>query len=179
MKINDILSILLMLFSLYMAGGAVRAHDGGRMIVWLDDAIPYDERCTRLVAEEYAADIYRGQMGSEEYNRTLQHWLNEKTGGLLSDRAREEAFNADTAFAIASTFYFNGKWEEAFDKAQTHDAVFHGATGSISASLAQAFIVRQHPSTRNASIRVFRFLRFMAYSFPVRISSSVRLSFRP
>ncbi len=97
--------------------------------LWLDDAIPYDERCTRLVAEEYAADIYRGQMGSEEYNRTLQHWLNEKTGGLLSDRAREEAFNADTAFAIASTFYFNGKWEEAFDKAQTHDAVFHGATG--------------------------------------------------
>ncbi len=39
MKINDILSILLMLFSLYMAGGAVRAHDGGRMIVWLVVAI--------------------------------------------------------------------------------------------------------------------------------------------
>lgn len=97
--------------------------------LWLDDAIHYDERCTRRVAQEYAADVYRGQMGSEAYNRTLQHWLNEKTGGLLSDRAREEAFDDDTAFAIASTFYFNGKWAEPFDKAQTHDAVFHGAKG--------------------------------------------------
>lgn len=97
--------------------------------LWLDDAIPYDESCARLVAEEYAADVYRGEMGSVIYNRTLQHWLNEKTGGLLSDRAREEAFDADTAFAIASTFYFNGKWEEPFDKAKTHDAIFHGATG--------------------------------------------------
>lgn len=97
--------------------------------LWLDDAIPYDERCTRLVAQEYAADIYRGKMGSEAYNRTLQHWLNDKTGGLLSDRVQEETFDADTAFAIASTFYFNGKWEEPFDKAKTHDAVFHGATG--------------------------------------------------
>lgn len=97
--------------------------------LWLDDAIPYDERCTGLVAQEYAADVYRGKMGSDTYNRTLQHWLNDKTGGLLSDRVREETFDADTAFAIASTFYFNGKWEEPFDKAQTHDAVFHGVTG--------------------------------------------------
>ena len=35
--------------------------------LWLDDAIPYDERCTRLVAQEYAADVYRGKMGSETY----------------------------------------------------------------------------------------------------------------
>ena len=34
MSINDILSVFLILFSLYLAGGEVRAHNTGRAVLW-------------------------------------------------------------------------------------------------------------------------------------------------
>lgn len=70
MKINDILSVLLMLFSLYMAGGAVRAHDGGRMIVWLVvailNALALYLSTKRRAREEAAANALLDEERSDE-----------------------------------------------------------------------------------------------------------------
>ena len=37
------------------------------------------------LAEYYYASSYSGTMGSMEYNKMLQDWLNEQTGGLLKE----------------------------------------------------------------------------------------------
>ena len=38
------------------------------------------------LADTYYASSFRGEMGSADFNKALQDWLNEQTGGLLSDQ---------------------------------------------------------------------------------------------
>ncbi len=53
--------------------------------LWLDSGLHYKRATVKLLAEEYYASVFRGDLGSENLNKALQECLNEQTGGLLKE----------------------------------------------------------------------------------------------
>lgn len=99
--------------------------------VWLDEDIEYVQETMDTLAETYYASSYRGQMGSDGYNKALQDWLNEQTGGLLEEQAGQIELSPDTVLALATTIYFQAQWSQKFSAAQTAEDVFYTETDEV------------------------------------------------
>ncbi len=113
--------------STYVDDGSVTTLLGNSL--WLNRDISYVEETMEALQEIYYASSYQGEMGSTEYNKLLQSWLNEQTGGLLQEQAEGVELSADTVMAIASTLYFKASWAEEFSKAATEEKPFYGVDG--------------------------------------------------
>lgn len=99
--------------------------------LWMNDTVKYEKSTLETLAKKYFASSYSGTMGSKEYNKMLQDWLNKQTNGLLKEQADGIELSPDTIMAIASTIYFKGKWRNEFDKSNTKKEIFHASTGDI------------------------------------------------
>ena len=97
--------------------------------LWLDSGIPYKRETAELLAEEYYASVFQGDLGSEKLNEALRGWLNAQTGGLLAEQAAQAALPTDTALALAATLYFKGNWANEFEKSDTAPRSFYGPGG--------------------------------------------------
>lgn len=97
--------------------------------VWLSDIIDYNQSTLDLIAKNYYASSFSGTMGSAEYNKTLQNWLNEQTGGLLKEQADGVEFYDSTVLGLASTVYFKAGWKNEFSEHLTKPDIFHGTNG--------------------------------------------------
>ncbi len=103
--------------------------------LWLrdDDQAVYNEDTLTNLAQQYYAAAYRGEMGSEDYNGVLRDWINDHTGGLLSQQAENVKLNPATALALVSTLYFRGGWIDEFE--EIREGVFHAADGDVNCSM--------------------------------------------
>ena len=99
--------------------------------LWLSDSMDYNSNTLARLADSYYASAYRGEMGSEAFNKALRRWINEQTGGLLKDSADGLSLAPDTVIALASTIYFRAKWGSEFSKSATTDGVFHAPDGDV------------------------------------------------
>lgn len=99
--------------------------------VWLDDAFRFYSGTAELLAEQYYAAMYHGDLGSEEMNALLRQWLNAQTGGLLQEQTANTYLPEETVFALASTVCFSADWGKPFGEASTADAVFHAPKQDI------------------------------------------------
>ena len=99
--------------------------------VWLNDKNSYNMETLETLAEYYYASSYSGTMGSMEYNKMLQEWLNEQTGGLLKEQAEQIELDPQTVLALATTVYFRAKWANEFHPSNNTEDVFHTATGDV------------------------------------------------
>lgn len=98
---------------------------------WLSDSLSYNQETLNTLAEYYYASSFRGIMGSAAYNKMLQDWLNEQTGGLLEEQASQIEMDPLTVFALATTVYFKAKWASEFNEANNTEEIFHAATGDV------------------------------------------------
>lgn len=99
--------------------------------IWLRDDMEYDQETLKILADHYFASSYSGRMGSEEYDKKLQDWLNEQTGGLLKEQAAGIQMAPETVMALASTIYYKAKWQAEFNQQDTREEIFHGAEGDV------------------------------------------------
>lgn len=99
--------------------------------LWLDQAYPYNQATADLLAKDYYASVFCGDLGSDEMNRSLQTWLNENTGGLLKEQASQVELDPNTAMALASTLYYRAKWTGNFSAGDTAPDIFHAPDGDI------------------------------------------------
>ena len=67
-----------------------------------------------VLQESYYASVLQGEMGADETNRALAQWLNEQTNGLLEGHLSDIEFTPETVLALATTLYYNAKWETDF-----------------------------------------------------------------
>lgn len=93
--------------------------------LWLAEGAPYSQQTIDRLAQDYFAETFAGQMGSEAYNAVLRQWLDDKTGGLLSDAAAEQGFTEQTVLALASTVFMAGRWMDEFSQSSTAPGIFH------------------------------------------------------
>ena len=96
--------------------------------LWLRHDMSYNESLVKTLAEKYFASTFVGEMGSSEYDKMLQDWINEQTGGNLEEYAGKEKFDPETALSLVSTIHFKAEWEHTFSEKWTKKAVFHGKT---------------------------------------------------
>lgn len=99
--------------------------------VWLDDKISYNENILKTLADNYYASSFRGTMGSAKYNKMLQDWLNEQTGGLLEEQAGNVNMDPKTVLGLATTVYFRAKWQNEFYAPNNTEEVFHAKSGDM------------------------------------------------
>ena len=95
--------------------------------LWLSDRYSFLPESMEALARHYYASSYRGTMGSPEFDRALQDWINAQTGGLLEDQAAELEMDPRTVMALASALYFKSPWISPFSENSTAPDVFHCA----------------------------------------------------
>ena len=99
--------------------------------MWLRNDLEYKEKMLKSLAERYFASSYRGEMGTPEYNKAIQDWLNEQTGKLLEEQISEIRTEPDTVMMLATTLYFSAKWSEWFEESQNTQDIFKAKSGDI------------------------------------------------
>lgn len=100
--------------------------------LWLDESLSYQKEVLDILAKNYYASSFQGEMGSKQFDKELQDWLNEQTGGLLKEQAEGIHMKEETILALASTIYFRAKWSNQFSKNATQEEIFHTKNGDIS-----------------------------------------------
>ncbi|EOS60202.1 hypothetical protein C815_01582 [Firmicutes bacterium M10-2] len=96
--------------------------------LWLDQDRTFNDSLLSKIKDEYYASIYRGTMGSKEFDRQLQTWMNENTNNLLKDSIEQIHMDSDQIMNILSTIYYEGSWIHSFEKSENTEEVFHGTT---------------------------------------------------
>lgn len=99
--------------------------------LWLNEGITFDPNTMKTLAQTYYASSYQGKMGSPEMDQLLCDWLNEQTGGLLTEQVNDLHLDPRTVLALTSTIHFQAKWMHDFREEDTAPAVFHAPSGDI------------------------------------------------
>lgn len=101
--------------------------------LWLDEEINYNDEIVDLLAENYYASTFSGPRNSPERDKALQEWVNENTGGLLTDYAKN--LSVDCALEIISTVYHKSMWVDSFYEDNTTKEPFYGTLGNTSVDM--------------------------------------------
>ena len=104
-------------------------------------------------------------MGSEDYNKQLQSWLNDNTGGLLTEQAGGVQLRPETVLALVSTIYYSAQWSDQFYEGNNTQETFHAPSGDETATFLH--------SSRSGT--VYYGDEFMATELPLRSSGSMWL----
>ncbi len=99
--------------------------------IWLSSDIDYNTAPFDTLAVKYYASSFYGTMGDEKFNEMYRGWINDMTGGLLSERTSDYKLSADTMMSLVSTLYFQASWNEKFAPENTAPAIFHTPDGDI------------------------------------------------
>lgn len=82
------------------------------------------------LADWYYASTYRVPMGTAEADEAIASWLNQNTGGLLSQETREIQTEVDNLLRLYNTIYYKSSWRDAFESSRTREDVFTAADGA-------------------------------------------------
>ena len=98
--------------------------------LWLQENYGFNPDIATLLAQNYYASIFQGDLGSQEMTEALRAWLDEQTGGLLQEQIENIDLNPNTVLALASTIYYQVQWIEEFKEEKNTKGVFHGANNN-------------------------------------------------
>ncbi|MBE5905434.1 MAG: hypothetical protein E7277_01395 [Lachnospiraceae bacterium] len=116
--------------SVYAAANRKTENGETRMAnaIWLRDDESYHEEKIAELADDFFADSFSGKMGSAEYDKFHQTWLNEQTKDLLSDEVKKMNFIETQKIALSCAGYFRQQWPEKMDLIKKN--FFWGRTGA-------------------------------------------------
>ncbi len=97
--------------------------------LWTNSSRSYRTDTVGQIAESYYSSVYSGDPADEVYSSALREWLNEQTGGLLTDYVSGIEMDPEMVLTLASTVDYCGKWVDKFNTDSTEQSVFH-ADGS-------------------------------------------------
>ena len=81
------------------------------------------------LADWYYASSYRVPMGTAA-DEAIAGWLNQNTGGLLSQETRDIQTEVDNLLRLYNTIYYKSSWRDAFESDRTREDVFAAANGA-------------------------------------------------
>ena len=97
--------------------------------LWLEENYGFNQETADLLAENYYASVFQGDLGSSEMNEVLQAWLDQQTGGLLKDQIQQAKLDPASVLALASTIYYRVQWVNGFNEDLNTQDIFHGTNG--------------------------------------------------
>lgn len=99
--------------------------------IWLDNDLSYTDSTLEELKNTYYASSYSGEMGSEDYNKALQNWINHNTGNLLTDYTQNSGFDPETVLGLVSAVYFDAQWTSPFSEENNTEDIFRSQAGEI------------------------------------------------
>ena len=99
--------------------------------LWLSDKISFRQVTMDALAKYDYASSFRGEMGAAAFDKALQDWIDQQTGGLLKEQSSGLTMDKETILALASTIYFRAKWDGEFSEANTAPDTFHADSGDV------------------------------------------------
>jgi len=112
--------------------------------IWLNESVEFKQNTLNSLAENYFASSFKGKMGTDDYNKALQAWLNEQTGGLLEEQVEKVEMPVNTLLALASTVYFKAQWQDEFLERNTAEETFHTPNGDVICDFMKQGYVRDY-----------------------------------
>ncbi len=100
--------------------------------VWLDTQIPFSLEVLDILAQNYYASSFQGEMGSPAFEQTMQEWVNTQTGGLLEDQVQQIRLEPQSIMELVTTICFRAKWDTGFDADKTRQRTFYSQNGAVS-----------------------------------------------
>ena len=82
------------------------------------------------LADWHFASTYRVPMGTEEADKAIAGWLNQNTGGLLSEETGNIRTDGNDLLRLYNTIYYKSGWQDAFKSSQTKQDTFTAANGA-------------------------------------------------
>ena len=101
--------------------------------IWLDGSFVPKSSTADIIAKNYFASSYTGNMGEDEYNELMRQWICEQTKGALENSFENESLDPDSMMFVMSTLYFKAEWDVAFDPEVTRNRTFHSPDGDVTA----------------------------------------------
>ena len=96
--------------------------------IWLRDNIPFDRQKIQSLQDKFNMEAFKGNMDGE-MTQALHEWLNQATGGKLSEDVRNTGFSPEALCAIYSTLLFEDKWKDSFETDMTEPGDFYESSG--------------------------------------------------
>jgi serpin B len=85
------------------------------------------------ISESYNAETFNIDFSRSDIAELMNQWCSKNTKGLIDNAV--ESVNPSSPMYLFNAMYFEGLWKSPFDKSDTKDAVFHGASGDKSAKM--------------------------------------------
>ena len=82
------------------------------------------------LADWYYASSYRVPMGTAAADEAIAGWLNQNTGGLLSEETGNIRTDGNDLLRLYNTIYYKSSWRDAFESSRTREDVFTAAGGA-------------------------------------------------
>ncbi len=99
--------------------------------LWLNQNIKYNQDTMDILAKDFYASSYQGEMGSDEYNMLMRDWLNEQTEGELEEEIKDFALSPSTIMALGTAINFKAGWYDEFMEDKTASQTFHASSGDV------------------------------------------------
>lgn len=94
--------------------------------MWLNESVNFNDDPLNVLAEDYHASSFIGDVSSPEMSEELRKWISENTKGLLDQYADEISLNPQTVIALVSTIYYKAGWSNEFHENMNTQEIFHG-----------------------------------------------------
>lgn len=85
--------------------------------IWVKDKISLKTDFSNGVKDYFSAEIFSRDFSSKSLISEINNWCSDKTHGLIKKAA--DNLDPSTLMALVNALYFNGKWTDEFDKAQS------------------------------------------------------------
>ncbi|MBR4659710.1 MAG: hypothetical protein IKP26_10685 [Clostridia bacterium] len=99
--------------------------------LWMNNAYGFNTETLENLSKYHGASVFWGDPAEESYTLALREWLNEQTGGLLSDYADDIELDENMLLTLVSTLYFRCSWNDKYNADDTAQRVFHAPCGDI------------------------------------------------
>lgn len=105
--------------------------------VWMNEQIPFEDKVFDEIKKYYYGKSTAGQMGSKDFDRQIQEWLNNQTKGKLQDAVSDIHTSPQDALLLFSAIYFEDQWQIPFQKSETKKETFYGAAFNTCGTLTE------------------------------------------
>lgn len=96
--------------------------------IWADESVSMKKEFAERGAEYYYADLFQGDLQSQETAEAKSAWVKARTNGLILPAA--EPAGDSEILSIINTIYFYDEWINRFDKEKTKEDIFTCADGT-------------------------------------------------
>ncbi|MBV1862198.1 MAG: serpin family protein [Nannocystaceae bacterium] len=89
------------------------------------EGVPFKDAFLRESARDYRAPMERLDFAASDLARVhINRWVAGRTRDRIRDLIPADVLTKDTLLVLANAIYFKARWQERFNQASTHDAVF-------------------------------------------------------